>query len=760
MSFLNNVDKTIDGENIFQGDIFNCNQDFEVEGNAGASNQFLHKNVTTNALEWYNFQVSDNLTEGYCIDLSGNSIALDLHELTFSSSTISTNDFIPIIKIDGTTHTETRHHISDITNLVTLVGSSPIVVLGHTIAFNIQLLSELVASTNTDMFYVISNNLAYKVSLATIANKILSNLTSTSPISLSNNNFTFDITSLSELAISTNTDIFYTISNSIPYKVSISTIANKILSSLQSTAPINNVSGNFTFSINNLNTHSISNNDYELIIQANTPPHHNFYKISIGNLFQYGIGNITTSNDILLVDEIIFKSSLDNSIHKTTYDNYFKNYVSKLTLRDFNSITLNDKLLIYNSTQTIAQYTNLNNLFNWFELQPANFRGSQFVISPNNSTTMFHVDGNQVTIYNTLKVVVSGNNPTFEVGSRYTKLQLTTHTDRPLFRFDNQDNIIDGFNSGGLNLYALNGATNKLNFYDTYSGSGNMLEIFGGSAGSTKGHIKLYTPTIANSMVEVSIVGTKPFFKIKNPNIVDGASHRDILSINGTNHTLQFHGKNDTSSHNQIYISGGDGTSGGYTEFCNHAHGSSILKIDESGLLTIKENSANNPTLYSINTLTTNSCFNALNNSNSRSMFKIENNTNKINIRETNTANNRLMVETDCDTKTTSFKRTSVGNEDLMKIDHENGTFTLYHPTLYNQSYKAFEYNATTKYLSIFDGVGTTILRIDQTKGVGDIGLLNIPNGTLPLTSASASSGDMFLQRDGTTSTYRLCVHY
>ena len=228
MSFLNNVDKTIDGENIFTGDIFNCNQDFEVEGNAGAVNQFLHKNVINNALEWYTFSVNDNLTEGYCIDLSGNSISVDLHELTFSNTAVTVNDFIPIIKIDGNTHTETRHHISSITNLVTLVGSSPIVVVGHTIAFNIELLSELATSLSTDMFYTISNNIAYKVKL--------------------------------------------------------STIAQKIFASLQSTAPISNVSGNFTFSINNLNTHSIRNNDFELIVQANSPPHHSFYKVSITNV--------------------------------------------------------------------------------------------------------------------------------------------------------------------------------------------------------------------------------------------------------------------------------------------------------------------------------------------------------------------------------------------------------------------------------------------------------------------------------------------
>ena len=197
--------------------------------------------------------------------------------------------------------------------------------------------------------------------------------------------------------------------------------------------------------------------------------------------------------------------------------------------------------------------------------------------------------------------------------------------------------------------------------------------------------------------------------------------------------------------------------------FCNIAHGSSILKIDESGLVGISENSANNSNLFLFDTSPNNSFFDATKNNNvNRSMFKIENTINKIKISETNTANNRLMVESDCDAKTTSFKDTGVGNRDLVKIDHENGTFTIYqYSTTYaNQLYRAFEYNATTKQLDICDGVGSTILKVDQTKVIGDIGLINIPNGTLPLSDTNASSGDMFLERDGTSSKHRLCVHY
>ena len=399
MSFLNNVDKTIDGENIFTGDIFNCNQDFEVEGNAGAVNQFLHKNVINNALEWYTFSVNDNLTEGYCIDLSGNSISVDLHELTFSNTAVTVNDFIPIIKIDGNTHTETRHHISSITNLVTLVGSSPIVVVGHTIAFNIELLSELATSLSTDMFYTISNNIAYKVKL--------------------------------------------------------STIAEKIFGSLQSTAPISNVSGNFTFSINNLNTHSIRNNDFELIVQANSPPHHSFYKVSITNLFQYSISNMTINTDVLLIDTFIYQNSAVSGIRRISYDDLFKHYPSKLGDRNYNNILPTDRLVIYDTTLNNAYNTSIEEIFTYNEFLPTQvFQCGTFEIAPVGSTNRFLCNTAGVSVFSSFKAIVSGNNPTFEVGSRYTKLQLTTHTDRPLFRFDNQDNIIDGLNSGGLNLYA------------------------------------------------------------------------------------------------------------------------------------------------------------------------------------------------------------------------------------------------------------------------------------------------------------------
>jgi hypothetical protein len=47
-----NSDRTIDGENTLTTDILNCNLDFEVEGEKGSSDQYLHKNATTNQLEW------------------------------------------------------------------------------------------------------------------------------------------------------------------------------------------------------------------------------------------------------------------------------------------------------------------------------------------------------------------------------------------------------------------------------------------------------------------------------------------------------------------------------------------------------------------------------------------------------------------------------------------------------------------------------------------------------------------------------------
>jgi len=100
MSFMNNNSKTIDGQNTFNADIFNCNLDFEVNGFKGAINQYLHKAATNNALEWVTFNIADNVTPGYCVDVSGQTISVDLSELTTGTGAAIT-DYIPIIRITG-----------------------------------------------------------------------------------------------------------------------------------------------------------------------------------------------------------------------------------------------------------------------------------------------------------------------------------------------------------------------------------------------------------------------------------------------------------------------------------------------------------------------------------------------------------------------------------------------------------------------------------------------------------------------------------
>ena len=90
---MNNANRTIDGENIFEGDIFNCNQDFEVAGFKGEVNQFLHKNNNNNALEWSNLHIADLISAGNLIDLSGSTISVDLSEAVQSTG-ISATDYI------------------------------------------------------------------------------------------------------------------------------------------------------------------------------------------------------------------------------------------------------------------------------------------------------------------------------------------------------------------------------------------------------------------------------------------------------------------------------------------------------------------------------------------------------------------------------------------------------------------------------------------------------------------------------------------
>ena len=80
MSFMYNADRTIDGENTLTTDILNCNLDLEVEGEKGSANQFLHKNATTNVLEWAFVPEQDTIQAGTHLSLSDGVMNCDLVE--------------------------------------------------------------------------------------------------------------------------------------------------------------------------------------------------------------------------------------------------------------------------------------------------------------------------------------------------------------------------------------------------------------------------------------------------------------------------------------------------------------------------------------------------------------------------------------------------------------------------------------------------------------------------------------------------------
>ena len=124
MSTFNNSERTIDGINSINTDIINVFEDVEVSGDSGLANQLLKKSAT-NKLEWAALNVADYLTEGYCVDLNGNTIAVDLSELTTGTGAAIT-DYIPIIRVTGGAHTEEKHLVSDLEGLLTtnLAGTS------------------------------------------------------------------------------------------------------------------------------------------------------------------------------------------------------------------------------------------------------------------------------------------------------------------------------------------------------------------------------------------------------------------------------------------------------------------------------------------------------------------------------------------------------------------------------------------------------------------------------------------------------------
>jgi len=96
MSFIYNTDRTIDGENTLTADIINCNLDFEVEGEKGSADQYLHKNTATNALEWS--YSTNQISAGTHLSLSDGVMNCNLvQDSTLDSENLKKN----YITIDG-----------------------------------------------------------------------------------------------------------------------------------------------------------------------------------------------------------------------------------------------------------------------------------------------------------------------------------------------------------------------------------------------------------------------------------------------------------------------------------------------------------------------------------------------------------------------------------------------------------------------------------------------------------------------------------
>ena len=232
MSFQNNQNKTLDGLNSVSADVFNATLDYEVNGDAGNSHQFLKKS-NLNVLEWGDFLLQNHILEGNLIDISGTHINVDLSEAPIITE--FGVDYIIISKADGTNakillNNLVNTPLSIVDNKINLVLSNiintPLSITNNKISLDISSIIESPLSINNSL---ISLNLANIIeSPLSINNSLislnLSNIINTpltivdnkinlvlstiiqSPLTISNNKINLDLSTIiqSPLTISNN----------------------------------------------------------------------------------------------------------------------------------------------------------------------------------------------------------------------------------------------------------------------------------------------------------------------------------------------------------------------------------------------------------------------------------------------------------------------------------------------------------------------------------------------------------------------------
>ena len=702
MSFLNNSNKTVDGENTFIGDVFNCNGDFEVQGFKGSANQFLKKSAT-NILEWANLVIGDLLTAGYCIDLSGSTIAVDLSELTTGTGATIT-DYIPIIRITNGTHTEEKHLISDLEGLLTtnLAGTGlSYNIITEKIDFKADWYNDYFeffnpATIDPDPDY---DEIYFLVNDTNVSNTTIRNCPASTVARMpyfdnrsSDNNIGFFNLPTDPLK-----RFFGQGENRAPFVSATwgyngpatfdpyNWRLNYLVSTGCRLCPVD------TVTITSLNSQIMLGNYAEYAPEG------------INLIWEYKQRTLQTLFDTFHLlnsatianSDFLFFTNSSNIMKKTTLTDVVTHLHGAIGVTAPITNTAGVIGIANHRNPTITQKAQFGSNSDSFT-QPLEIYGDTNVTADMNSTQTF------------LQVVIDNLN-----GNKYRSFAINN----PAYRIfavigqklsSGSEGYVRTFDTNDTNIIEVDCNARKETRRTRWSGS--VLkwseEFFSTSGNGTKPYKVFYgvgTGINSNKFFELSNENNGAFdtslFRIYNP----GTADDKFLEIDSRSGTFEIIGENAGTNHSQIKIGRGNGSSGGYVWFQSLSN-NTIFEIDEAGKIRI--NKSGDGTRY---------------------------------IEFDNTASTFAAYET---SRGNGAKFFEIQSEDhQVEFNYYNSTTTTNTPV--------FSFDGFAGLTEFKDKGGNTCFKINHTKTNGDIGLFNIKPASLQTGNAGATSGDLYKVSDG-----------
>jgi len=508
----------------------------------------------------------------------------------------------------------------------------------------------------------------------------------------------------------------------------------------------------------------------------------------------FSLTNVSTHNNMLLDDEIMYQSSVNNN-SKITLLNLLESFFNNIT--SHNHILLNDQIIYKKNSN--------GNLYKG---------GIEYI---------FH---NAIDIKNDFNVLTDSTNSSFLINSLKIEMNKfdNNHIDRPFFRFTNSSNVLNGFNSTGVECYRNDFNNNTYTYFNTNQGGG--AKVF---------EINTQNETF-NLYSNESFIN--PIFKLDHSGnsgsslLIQDSNANEMVRFhtNPNDRYVEFKNANDTGYHKQFTINQNNGLSSFEAN-----NGRALFNVSEFGVCTFHESiSANNYHILQIRgkgnfvPFGPDQCYALFSNSGSLPLFKIDslnsqcffydttgvhrtllidnatnktffnshlenplieinqnNNISNIRFLENHTGNHYPMLKIDNVLQNTTFFNSdgtkdfvkissdkfeihntsqdvkileyddtndmtnfndSNDNQSMLQIDHTNrdniflhidpNTGTLLQSVLINETF-----------INICGKDGNPILQIDLTINTGHIGsikFLNVPNNP-----ANGSAGDLYVDSNG-----------